>query len=256
MNIVLAVYTEAVRINGFAECCYADAYPFAATTFSQTEESYRCEQRNTECAAMVESLLLYDQRLFLLLNGLHAPFLDHLFWCITQLGNGWILGPLLIGIVIVAVPRRSVVRVLLWGIVAISVSGMINARIKYEVHRARPVAFFAQHNQGTTILAQTALVGEKKPVVHVVGKALRSRSFPSGHANAVFAAATFLALLFGGSFWWSYVVAALVGYSRIYVGAHFPLDVATGALLAVVVVTSFMHFSGLAVVRVTGEKHD
>lgn len=205
---------------------------------------------------MVKSLLLYDQRFFLLLNGFHSPFFDFLFWCITQLGNGWVLGPLLISIVIVTVPRRKVARVLLWGIVAISVSGIINSQIKHAVHRSRPVAFYEQHNPGTDSLAQVASVGEKCSAVHVVGKALRSRSFPSGHTNAVFAAATFLALLFGGMFWWSYLVAALVGYSRIYVGVHFPIDVAAGAVLAVLVVTLFMHFSGLTALKVTGEKHD
>ena len=57
-------------------------------------------------------------------------------------------------------------------------------------------------------------------------------SFPSGHAAMSFAAATVLArsvprpvapLLF--------VLAALIAWSRVYVGVHYPTDVLAGALL-------------------------
>jgi undecaprenyl-diphosphatase len=65
----------------------------------------------------------------------------------------------------------------------------------------------------------------------VVGKEPGSWSFPSGHTAAAFAAAWSLS--------WSwprmrpvfFVVASLVGYSRIFVGAHYPGDVAIGAML-------------------------
>jgi undecaprenyl-diphosphatase len=65
----------------------------------------------------------------------------------------------------------------------------------------------------------------------VVGKEPGSWSFPSGHTAAAFAAAWILSrhwprlrpLFFGG--------AATLGYSRVFVGAHYPGDVATGAAL-------------------------
>ena len=60
-----------------------------------------------------------------------------------------------------------------------------------------------------------------------------AKSFPSAHAANSFAMATVaswgyrrLAPLF-------YVVAALVAYSRIYVGLHYPLDAVGGALLGI-----------------------
>jgi membrane-associated phospholipid phosphatase len=60
-----------------------------------------------------------------------------------------------------------------------------------------------------------------------------TRSFPSGHAAAAFAFAT------GASreLPWTgpplYVLAALVGYSRVHTGVHYPLDVIAGAAVGV-----------------------
>jgi undecaprenyl-diphosphatase len=64
-------------------------------------------------------------------------------------------------------------------------------------------------------------------------------SFPSGHAATSFAGATLLA-------WYAprltvplYALAALVAWSRVYVGVHYPLDIVAGALLGFVVATAF-----------------
>jgi len=59
-------------------------------------------------------------------------------------------------------------------------------------------------------------------------------SFPSGHAMVIFAIATLVAPYFKG--WWKvlpWALAAAVCLSRVYLGAHFPLDVAAGAGLGV-----------------------
>lgn len=60
-----------------------------------------------------------------------------------------------------------------------------------------------------------------------------SPSFPSGHTSSSFAAATSLSLMYpkwyviGPSLLW----AGSVGYSRMYLGVHYPSDVVAGALL-------------------------
>jgi membrane-associated phospholipid phosphatase len=60
-----------------------------------------------------------------------------------------------------------------------------------------------------------------------------SRSFPSGHTAAAFAFATGA----GRELAWAapalYALAALVGYSRVHTGVHYPLDVIVGALAGV-----------------------
>jgi len=58
-------------------------------------------------------------------------------------------------------------------------------------------------------------------------------SFPSGHALVAFAAATVLAAAVPRLRWPLYVAAALVAFSRVYVGVHYPGDVAAGAVLGV-----------------------
>jgi membrane-associated phospholipid phosphatase len=60
-----------------------------------------------------------------------------------------------------------------------------------------------------------------------------SRAFPSGHTATSFACATVLALLVPRAAPFLYVLAAAIGYSRLYVGVHWPTDVLGGAVLGV-----------------------
>jgi undecaprenyl-diphosphatase len=84
---------------------------------------------------------------------------------------------------------------------------------------------------------------EPKPLVHVP----HTGAFPSGHTSTAFACATVLA--------WSdrrlaipaYVLATLIGISRVYVGVHWPLDIIGGAVLGTLVATALLRL--LAVPR-------
>jgi undecaprenyl-diphosphatase len=59
----------------------------------------------------------------------------------------------------------------------------------------------------------------------------RSFSFPSAHAANAFAVATFVSTFYRRTRVWLYVAAALIAYSRVYVGVHYPTDVLAGAAL-------------------------
>jgi undecaprenyl-diphosphatase len=63
----------------------------------------------------------------------------------------------------------------------------------------------------------------------------RTSSFPSGHSTSTFGAAVAVSRMWPQTraLWW--VLAVLVGYSRIYLGHHYPLDVVGGALLGIAV---------------------
>ena len=58
-------------------------------------------------------------------------------------------------------------------------------------------------------------------------------SFPSGHATVSFACATVLALAVPRLLVPLYALAALISFSRVYVGVHYPSDVLVGAVLGV-----------------------
>lgn len=70
------------------------------------------------------------------------------------------------------------------------------------------------------------------PEVHTFWrKLLKDYSFPSGHTTAGFSLAVILAIHFPAYSIVSYLLATMVGVSRIYTGMHYPSDVLSGAFL-------------------------
>jgi membrane-associated phospholipid phosphatase len=81
----------------------------------------------------------------------------------------------------------------------------------------------------------------------VVGRHPLGLSFPSGHTSQTFFLMTLLIQTFRlGPFnaFFLYILAFLVGITRMYVGAHYPRDVIGGAMLGTVwgIMTSMLHF--------------
>jgi undecaprenyl-diphosphatase len=77
------------------------------------------------------------------------------------------------------------------------------------------------------------IVGSNRPSDHGLVAIPHSHAFPSGHAATAFAGATVLSALVPRAAPAFYVLAAAIGYSRLYVGVHWPLDVFAGAMLGV-----------------------
>jgi membrane-associated phospholipid phosphatase len=108
--------------------------------------------------------------------------------------------------------RRAAIR----GLVSVAVTAtVVNALIKPLARRRRPDRALA-------------LVPSARRV-----KMPRSRSFPSGHTAAAFAFATGAGRVLPLAGPPLGVLAALVGYSRIHTGVHYPVDVLVGALCGV-----------------------
>lgn len=82
------------------------------------------------------------------------------------------------------------------------------------------------------------LVGRVRPChiienVHLLVNCSQGLSFPSSHAANTFSLAYFLSGIYPRLRWLLYAFAALVSYSRIAVGVHYPTDVLVGALTGV-----------------------
>jgi len=164
----------------------------------------------------VDWLISLDERLFLAIHGVGSPEFDAFFSAATYLGHGVVLALLVLGpMALWDRPRlraHAVAMVLSVALGALAVEGL-----KSAVDRERPAAHFAGRG------VEVRMPAEK----------LYDRSFPSGHAQAAAGAATYVALLYPGLAPWAVFGAVLVGWSRIYLGVHFPLDVLAGALVGV-----------------------
>ena len=110
----------------------------------------------------------------------------------------------------------------------------------------RPVVFTTLVTAATVWTADLLAVGLKaafdrdRPyeVVFAADPLLRwdvSSSFPSGHAATSAAGAFILAFLLGRGGVWLALLAVAIGFSRVYVGVHYPLDVLAGAVLGLAV---------------------
>ena len=64
---------------------------------------------------------------------------------------------------------------------------------------------------------------------------VHSSSFPAGHAATAFAGATLLSHIAPRGAPGFLLLAAAIGYSRVYVGVHYPSDVLAGALVGAVI---------------------
>jgi undecaprenyl-diphosphatase len=88
-------------------------------------------------------------------------------------------------------------------------------------------------------LLKAATQVERPPLRYANPKTLVSvpggSSFPSGHTATSFACATVLSYFVPRAAPAFYLLALAIGFSRIYVGVHWPLDVLGGAVLGIAV---------------------
>src|SRR5687767_9155792 len=153
-----------------------------------------------------------DANLFLLVNHLpHTRPLNNLFYGFTLAFNGGAAWYVLM--VLAVLRKRRAFRDMLWNAaVPLTItSWLVEHPIKKYFRRRRPFITIIQ-----------AIVIGKKP---------GTWSFPSGHSAAAFAGAWLLNRQFRRGGILRYMVAGMVAFSRVYLGDHYPGDVASGSLI-------------------------
>lgn len=178
----------------------------------------------------MDRLITWDESLFHTLNAAHTPWLDPVMWFFSNIPV-WI--PLYLFIAFCFFYSAPSVQHLPWkqrfdwkwgvaGIVGMLLvfllTDQVSGFIKDAVQRLRP----SHREEWTT-------------AIHLLEHKGGLYSFVSSHAANCFGLATFSSLVLRRKkftiliFAW----ALLVGYSRIYVGKHFPGDVICGLVLGI-----------------------
>ncbi|MDG5816587.1 phosphatase PAP2 family protein [Chitinispirillales bacterium ANBcel5] len=192
-------------------------------------------------ALNLQRVMQIDESLFIFLNyGYRLP-LNWFFWFISQIGNVWVAGVVLFAVILLKSPVAKLKKNLQFALVSLFLVFLSTFILKNTVDRSRPVEHFEGIEQLPAQLAEPLRQFPSEQsfdavAVTLAGEGFKQQSFPSSHASTSFAVASVMVLCFGGYFWLSYLLAALISYSRIHIGVHFPLDVLSGAVLGITLV--------------------
>ena len=145
----------------------------------------------------------------------HNIFFDYFFSFFSMKGGSILIWMAIIVLLIIFEEKINKKFILKYFLVALVITSIVVFGLKNTVKRARP----------TTVCE-------------------KDFSFPSGHAATAFAAATVLTFFDKKRRWFYYLVAVLIGYSRIYLGCHYFLDVITGALVGYIISQTLLFVPG------------
>lgn len=171
---------------------------------------------------MLDQLIQYDKELFLFLNSLGSKTWDG-FWMTYTTKLNWIpLYAVLLYLIYRSINRKSFILAILVIALMITFTDQVTNLFKHGFERLRPC--YTADIQNIMRLVKSSCGGKF--------------SYFSGHASNSMAVAVFSGLLLRNRY--RYLVflllfwAALMAYSRIYIGVHFPLDVVSGMIFGAI----------------------
>lgn len=155
-----------------------------------------------------------DTRLFYAINhGLENGFFDWIMPIATNYET-WILPGIALLVYLVYKNPRQGLLIIGAAVLAVAISDLINHRLLKEFfERVRPC--------------------NGLPDVHLISGCSGSLSFPSSHAVNSFTIAAVFGFYEKRLWLITAPGAALIAFSRVYVGVHYPADVVVGAMLGV-----------------------
>ncbi|MBN3518637.1 phosphatase PAP2 family protein [Algoriphagus lutimaris] len=166
---------------------------------------------------MIETLKKWDESLFIFLNSIHWEWMDPIMFQISQTVTWLPFYAVLIYFIYKADPKIS-----WWVFGGVALSILIadqttSGFMKPFFERLRPC-----HDE------------RWEGIINNYGRCGGLYGFASSHAANTFAIATFLNLKVGKNIKhlkWLFLWAAIISYTRIYLGVHYPVDVLIGAFI-------------------------
>ncbi|MGV3630035.1 MAG: phosphatase PAP2 family protein [Bacteroidota bacterium] len=178
---------------------------------------------------MIDYFESLDRAIVLTVNGWHTPFLDEVMWWLSARVTWIPLYLLLLFLAYRAKGLKTALFFLVFVVVTIIIADVVSVYlIKETIGRYRPShhALLTDRLHFYRISAQDFYKGGQY-------------GFVSSHATNFFAIATAFCLVFRKTYpktvYTVYFLAALVCFSRIYLGVHYLSDIIGGALLGSVI---------------------
>lgn len=169
--------------------------------------------------------LIGNREIFIWSNNFaHHKLAEYIWLNITLFGNHYVCLSIAM---IIAAWRPSLVPSLILSIIT---TGLVVSIIKNNLDMLRPALTFSTDEV-------------KSLGINIFGNITQSNTFPSGHTTIAWVLALNL-YVHTRSYWLKNILlsgAIIVGLSRLMVGAHWPLDVSCGALLACIITILVMH---------------